>query len=96
MDFFSDPCNVMTFTSWLLALLMDANDCLVLPEPTEWANEGDVVVAMHLECVDALVLDTFSFMSNTLYNYRLYCKLFPLTDELDFWIKPRSIWFVRP
>lgn len=96
MNFFDDPCNVVTFTSMLLALVLDANDSLALPEAADLDNEEDVAAAMHVECVDTPVLDTFSFISSTLYNYRLCCVPYPLTNELGFWVKPRSTtWFSR-
>ena len=71
MNFFDDPYNAVTFTFVLLALILDTNDSLVLPEAADSDNEEDVAAAMHVECIDMPVLDTFSFISSTLHNYRL-------------------------
>jgi len=94
MDFFNDPCNVISFTSFLLTLILDMNESFVVIAPAECEDATETDAEMTLDFLEASVMDTLSLLSTTLHNYRLCFVAYPIIDEISTWVKSRStIWF---
>jgi len=90
MDFLNEPSNLLTFTMWFITLILDASDSVPLL---------DVVDADELQCSllrmsnffnDSPVFSQLSLMANNLQQYCLFDPPFPVSNEIQYWIKPRS------
>jgi len=96
MDFLDDPCNVVSFVSLLLALILDAYDSI--PMATETTDDAGNIA---LQCVtekylEVPVIDALSIAGGALHNFRLSTTSFLMSDDMAFWVKPRSTtWFSR-
>jgi len=96
MDFFNDPCNLITFASFVLALILEQNQSMPVICGEENEEYVDACIAVSLHVPQDPVMDRLHMMSSALHSYRLCCPDYPLTDELSYWVKPRSTtWFGR-
>ena len=96
MDFFSDPCNLITFASFVLALILEQNQSMPVICGEENDEYADACIAVSPHVPEDPVMDRLHIMSSALHSYRLCCPDYPLTDELSYSVKPRSTtWFSR-
>jgi len=94
MDFFSDPCNVITFTSLILALIVDANEPVPLTTAQLNPENAEDTNVLSLQIPEAPVMDTLAMVSTALHSYRVCTGPYPYSDEISYWVKPRSTtWF---
>ena len=94
MDFFSDPRNLITFASFVLALILEQNQSMPVISAEENDEYADACLAVLLPVPEDPIMDRLHMMSSALHSYRLCCLDYPLTDELSYWVKPRSTtWF---
>jgi len=77
MDFFDNPCNGMTFTTFVLALILDVNESFVVIQETAIEDAFDPNKAMDFDFSKAPVMDMLSLFSSMLHSYRIHvlCSL---------------------
>jgi len=96
MDFFNDPAHVVAFTSLVLALILDANESFAVIEDASARDARQSSDPFRLNFDESPVMDTLSLASATLHYFRLSLVPYPMTDEVVWWVKPRSTtWFSR-
>jgi hypothetical protein len=94
MDFSSHHAELMSFTSALLLLLLNANWTLDCPAPTEEVDDpGYILTSIDNQPLEPL-FDVDAIACAALHNFRLYNVFALFDDDLGFWTKPWSTtWF---
>jgi len=100
MDSFNDPRNVFSFVSLILTLIMDAN--VFSTDVEAFQRRRRTNSSLHPYSVPwtgsiaSNVMDCLSIAFGALHNFRLCCLAYPMSNEISYWVKPRSTtWFSR-
>ena len=94
MDPFSSPINAVTFTVWILPLILNFTESYSVPLQIESEEECDDTLSAIVSSSHRLHVDLASVMRDTLHNYRLCTSFSFFDDDVGFWVKPQSTtWF---
>jgi hypothetical protein len=96
MALFGSEAEILSFSSALLLLLLNAHNTLGQHVEDERDDDHATSIDSFTSLREGCVLDEDTFATAVLHNVRL-CSVFYLLDEdLGFWVKPRSTtWFSR-
>lgn len=73
MDFFSDPRNLITFASFVLALILEQNQSMPVISAEENDEYAEACLAVSPLVLEDPVMDRLHMMSAALHSYRLCC-----------------------
>jgi len=93
---FDDELNVFSFVSFILALIMDANETLALTTISSNHAVQFSLYGSNVQYLEAPIKYSLSVALLALHNFRLCSSNYTLPDDISYWVKPRSTtWFSR-